>query len=38
MNIEALGSLGYPRDPEQGKEEVKFLAEANQILSKKKNS
>lgn len=36
MNISALGSLGYPRDAVQGKEEVKFLSEANGILTKGK--
>lgn len=36
FNISALGSLGYPNDPEPGKEEVKFLKDANDILSKNK--
>jgi thioredoxin-related protein len=35
MNINPLGSLGYPSGAEPGKEEVKFLSEANNILSKK---
>ena len=35
MNISALGSLGYPRGAEQGKEEVKFLQDANEVLAKK---
>ena len=35
FNIEALGSLGYPQNPEPGKEEVKFLSDANSILAKK---
>ena len=34
FNISPLGSLGYPRDPVPGKEEVKFLKEANLILAK----
>ena len=33
--INALGSQGYPSGAEQGKEEVKFLNEANNILAKK---
>jgi thioredoxin-related protein len=33
MNIVPFGSLGYPRGAEQGKEEVKFLAEANALLA-----
>lgn len=36
FNIEPYGSLGYPPGAEAGKEEVKFLNEANTILSKKK--
>ncbi|MGZ3932033.1 MAG: thioredoxin family protein [Bacteroidia bacterium] len=32
-NISALGSLGYPQGSEQGKEEVKFLEDANRILN-----
>lgn len=34
--IEALGSLGYPSGAIQGKEEVKFLEDANAILANKK--
>ena len=33
--IEALGSCGYPSEPEEGKEEVKFLETANAILNNK---
>jgi protein disulfide-isomerase len=33
--IEALGSCGYPSEPEEGKEEVKFLESANAILNNK---
>lgn len=33
INISALGSLGYPSGAEPGKEEVKFLESANQILA-----
>lgn len=37
-SITALGSLGYPQGAEAGKEEVKFLSDANLILaSQKKN-
>jgi protein disulfide-isomerase len=36
MNINALGSLGYPSGAEAGKEEVMFLSNANNILAKKK--
>lgn len=36
LQIEALGSLGYPQGFEQGKEEVKFLSDANLILANKK--
>lgn len=35
-NINSLGSLGYPRNAEKGKEEIKFLSDANQVLAKKK--
>jgi len=35
--INAMGSLGYPAGAEPGKEEVKFLSEANSILAKKKD-
>lgn len=33
--IESLGSCGYPSEPEEGKEEVKFLESANAILKNK---
>ncbi|MBS1589642.1 MAG: thioredoxin family protein [Bacteroidetes bacterium] len=36
FNISPLGSLGYPEGAEAGKEEVKFLANANAVLKKKK--
>lgn len=36
IEIEQLGQTGYPSGAVQGKEEVKFLAEANAILAKKK--
>ena len=35
-NISTLGSLGYPRDPVPGKEEIMFLDEANHLLKKGK--
>jgi thioredoxin-related protein len=35
-NLTALGSLGYPQGAEPGKEEVKFLADANLILANMK--
>lgn len=35
FNISGLGNLGYPRGAEPGKEEVKFLADANLLLAKK---
>jgi thioredoxin-related protein len=35
FNITALGSLGYPQGAEVGKEEVKFLSDANLILANK---
>jgi len=35
VNLNPLGSLGYPSGAEAGKEEVKFLSEANAILAKK---
>lgn len=35
-NLTALGSLGYPQGAEVGKEEVKFLSDANAILATKK--
>ncbi len=37
FNISPLGSLGYPRGAQAGKEEVKFLEEANLILAKNKS-
>jgi len=36
FNITALGSLGYPQGAEVGKEEVKFLNDANAILASQK--
>lgn len=36
MNITPYGSLGYPQGAEQGREEVKFLNDANAILAKAK--
>lgn len=33
LNLTALGSLGYPQGAEIGKEEVKFLNDANLILA-----
>jgi thioredoxin-related protein len=33
--ISGYGSLGYPRQPEIGKEEIQFLDDANRILKKK---
>ena len=35
FDIGSLGSLGYPSNAEQGKEEVKFIADANAVLAKK---
>ena len=35
MNIAALGSTGYPQGAEPGKEQVKFLSDANKILANK---
>jgi len=37
LNLNALGSLGYPSGSEQGKEEVQFLNDANRILANGKN-
>ncbi len=37
LNLNTLGSLGYPAGSEVGKEEVKFLDDANLILAKGKN-
>jgi protein disulfide-isomerase len=34
-NISAFGSLGYPQGAEAGKEEVKFLKDANAVLANK---
>ena len=36
LSLNALGSLGYPSGAEQGKEELQFLNEANQVLAKGK--
>lgn len=36
LNLEALGSLGYPQGSEMGKEEVKFLNDANAVLANRK--
>lgn len=38
MNIVPFGSLGYPRGAETGKEEVKFLSEANGMLAQPKSN
>lgn len=35
VNLAPMGSLGYPAGAEKGKEEVKFLADANAILANK---
>jgi len=35
ISLNPLGSLGYPSGAERGKEEVKFLTEANAILANK---
>ena len=37
LNLNTLGSLGYPQGAEMGKEEVKFLTDAELILAKGKN-
>ena len=37
INLNALGSLGYPSGAETGKEEVKFLENANQVLANGQN-
>ncbi|HRO43209.1 MAG TPA: thioredoxin family protein [Flavipsychrobacter sp.] len=37
FKIMPLGSLGYPSGAEPGKEQVKFLSTANEILAKKKD-
>ena len=36
INLNTLGSLGYPQGAEPGREEVKFLNDVTQITSKKK--
>lgn len=36
INLNTLGSLGYPQGAEPGKEEVKFLKDAEQIMANKK--
>ena len=36
INIVAFGSLGYPSGATKGKEEVKFIETANEILANKK--
>ncbi|MFN0213195.1 MAG: thioredoxin family protein [Saprospiraceae bacterium] len=36
LNLNTLGSLGYPSGAEMGKEEVKFLGDADLILAKGK--
>ncbi len=33
FNLTRIGKLGYPRGAEKGKEEVKFLADANKLLA-----
>jgi len=38
FHLSALGKLGYPRGAERGKEEVKFLSEANAILATAKSA
>lgn len=35
FNISALGSVGYPQGAVPGKEEVKFLEDANRVLNNK---
>ena len=37
FTILPLGSLGYPAGAEPGKEEIKFLSNANSILAKRKD-
>ncbi len=37
LNLNTLGSLGYPQGAEMGKEEEKFLTDAELILAKGKN-
>ena len=36
LNLNTIGSLGYPAGSEMGKEEVKFLNDANLILANRK--
>ena len=36
VNLATLGSLGYPQGAEQGKEEVKFLKDADAVLANDK--
>jgi thioredoxin-related protein len=36
FNIEALGTLGYPQGAVPGKEELKFISDANSVIAKKK--
>lgn len=35
FDIDRLGSLGYPAGAEAGKEELKFIGEANSLIAKK---
>ena len=37
FNIDAIGSLGYPQGAELGKEQVKFLSDANRLMDANKN-
>jgi thiol-disulfide isomerase/thioredoxin len=36
INLNTLGSLGYPQGAEPGKEQVKFLSDAAQVMANKK--
>ena len=36
LNLAALGSVGYPQGAEMGREEVKFLSDANAVLANDK--
>ena len=36
FNLETLGSLGYPQGAEPGKEEIKFIKDADALLLKRK--
>ena len=38
MNLNTLGSLGYPSGAVKGQEEVKFLEQANEIMKKNKKN